>query len=125
MNAFHALPVDRIAVFVNRGDHRVSGEGSSGICWLSDEGTTYFPEGMLQQVLSRMDVGGFIVTDGSNAVEALAPYWNRQNSAGSFPDGRSSLHRASHAARCSVAMRWNAAAEIWANTCLAECWVAV
>ena len=78
VNAFHALPVDRIAVFVNRGDHRVSGEGSSGICWLSDEGTTYFPEGMLQQVLSRMDVGGFIVTDGSNAVEALAPYWRQR-----------------------------------------------
>jgi len=78
VNAFHCLPADRMTVFVNRGDHRVTGEGSSGICWLSDEGTQYFPEGMLRQVLARMDAGGFIVTDGSNADDALAPYWRQR-----------------------------------------------
>ena len=36
VNAFNCLPVDELAVFVNRGDQCVDGEGSSGICGLSD-----------------------------------------------------------------------------------------
>lgn len=76
VDAFECLPSDNISIFVNRGDHRVSGESSSGICWLSDEGSSCYPKGMLQRVLSKMTIGSFIVTDGSNATDSLAPYWN-------------------------------------------------
>lgn len=76
VNAFNCLPVEKLAVFVNRGDHRVKSEGSSGICWLSDDGSSPFPQGLLRKVLSKMSTGGFIVSDGSNADELLAPHWN-------------------------------------------------
>jgi hypothetical protein len=82
VDVFNCLPTDKISVFVNRGDHRVNGEGSSGICWLSDEGSSPYPDGMLQRVLSKLDVGSFIVTDGSNAADVLAPHWNERG----YPD---------------------------------------
>ena len=76
VETFNCLPFENISVFVNRGDHRVRGESSSGICWLSDEGSSDFPNGMLKRVLSKLSPGGFVVTDGSNATAELAPHWN-------------------------------------------------
>ncbi|MEZ6058504.1 MAG: hypothetical protein R3C01_17520 [Planctomycetaceae bacterium] len=77
--AFHRLPFEKIAIFVNRGDHRVNGEGSSGICWLANNGTGAFPDGLLKDVLAKLDIGGLIVSDGSNADESLAPYWDQRD----------------------------------------------
>lgn len=79
VDVFNCLPTDKFSVFVNRGDHRVDGEGSSGICWLDDEGSSPYPNGMLKSVLSKLDVGSFIVTDGSNAIDALNPYSKKQD----------------------------------------------
>ena len=79
VDAFNRLPVDTISIFVNRGDYPVDGEGSSGICWLSDKGSSPHPDGMLQKVLSKLELGGYIVSDGSNADKALAPYFDERN----------------------------------------------
>jgi hypothetical protein len=79
VSAFSLLPFDKIAVFISRGDNRCTGEGSSGICWLSDEGIPEFPKGFLPEIIERMEPGGFIVSDGSNADEKLAAYWQNRN----------------------------------------------
>lgn len=60
---------------MHRRDHRTVGEGSSGICWLDDKGIWRDSEGLLERVLSRLERGAFIVTDGSNAIKSLATYW--------------------------------------------------
>jgi len=79
VTAFPLLPFHEITVFVNRGDNRGTGEGSSGICWLSDDGIPEFPNGFLSNIISRITPGGFIVSDGSNADKLLAEYWSTRD----------------------------------------------
>ncbi len=75
----------QLSVFFHRGDSQ--GEGGSNVYWLKPTGHDDHATGLLHEVLTTIQSPGIICSDGSNACDSLARYFNA-----SEPEADTHLH---------------------------------
>lgn len=63
-----------LSIFFHRGDSQA--EGGSNVYWLNTMDSDDNESGLLQHVLTKMEIPGILCTDGSNAIEELRTHFD-------------------------------------------------